>query len=40
MADVCEDYNYLVDTLEDEHMKRTVHTIVYNNEESIPDADE
>jgi len=27
MADVCEDYNYLVDSLEDEHQRRAVHTM-------------
>lgn len=32
MADICEDYNYLVDTLEDEHVKRTVHTIIHTED--------
>ena len=27
MADVCKDYNYIVDCLEDEHQRREVHTI-------------
>ena len=26
MADICEDYNFIVDQLEDEHQRRTVHT--------------
>jgi hypothetical protein len=26
MADICEDYNFIVDQLEDEHCRRTVHT--------------
>ena len=26
LADVCEDYNYLVDSLEEEHQRRAVHT--------------
>ena len=26
MADICVDYNHIVDTLEDEHQRRTVHT--------------
>jgi hypothetical protein len=34
MADVCEDYNYLVDSLEDEHQRRAVHTMKeYDNSE-------
>jgi len=27
MADVCEDYNFMVDSLEDEHQRRSVHTM-------------
>lgn len=28
MADICEDFNYIVDMLEDEHQRRTVHTTI------------
>lgn len=37
LADICQDYNYLVDTLEDEHAKRAVHTIMHE-EENVGDS--